>query len=112
MKSSTFGSARPNGRYLSSEKQKEKRSLSCVHYLHKNVREVSHCSRSTTAKKSRKKRDARAKLLSCLSQPLLDFLPFSLPSPKLSLKPATFLKNFPGALSLEFEPLKIIAEAF
>jgi len=85
MKSSTFG-PRPNGRYLSSEMQKEKRSLSCVHVRHKNVKEVSRCSRSTTAKKSTKKRDACAKsrLLLCLSKSLWAFLPFSLPSPKLS----------------------------
>ena len=43
-----------------------------------------------TAKKSTKNCDAHAKLLLCLSKPLLAFLPFSLPSSKLSLKPATF----------------------
>ena len=46
-----------------------------------------------TAKKSTKKRDARAKLLLCLSKPI-GFFAFSLPSPKLSLKPATF--KLPG----------------
>ena len=92
--------------------QKGKRSLSCVHVRHKNVKEISRCSRSTwgTAKKSTKKRDARAKLLLCLSKPLLVLLPSR--CRRRSCRLSLLHLSSPGALSLEFEPLKIIAEAF
>ena len=46
----------------------------------KLLRAASRCSRATTAEKCTKKRDARAKLLFCLSKPIA-FLPFPLPAP-------------------------------
>ena len=53
--------------------------------LVKSIRHYSRCSRVTTAKKCTKKRDARAKLLFCLFNPIA-FSPFSLPSPSPLLK--------------------------
>ena len=44
-----------------------------------------------TAEKCTKKRDARAKLLFCLSKPVA-FLPFSLPSPSL-LKLSSYVQQ-------------------
>ena len=53
---------------------------------------VSHRSREVTAEKCTKKRDARAKLLFCLSKPFA-FLPFSLPSPSSLLKLSSYVQQ-------------------
>jgi len=49
-----FQELNSKGLSLSSQKEKENRSRSCVHFLHKTLR------RAVTAKKCTKKRDARA----------------------------------------------------
>ena len=71
---------------VSKFRKRKRKWFSCVPVLDKTcIYALSRCSRATTAKKCTKKRDARAKLLFCLSKPIV-FLPFSLPSPSSLLE--------------------------
>ena len=71
-------------------RKKKKHSSLLVYVLRKAWNQAfSRRSRAVTAKKCTKKRDARAELLFCLTNPLL-FLPFSLPSPSSLLKLPTY----------------------
>ena len=75
-------------RTISEFRKRKRKSLCCVHQLHKASawnKDVSSRRPATTAKKCTKKRDARAKLLFCSYKPIV-FLPFSLPSSSLLLK--------------------------
>ena len=90
-----------NFKGLQQSSGKEKESCCLLSRPRQNVKLgslISRCIRATTAEKCTKKRDARAKLLFCLSKPIA-FLPYSLPSssslrklPKY-LYPALYLRT-------------------